>query len=181
MYMFTSLGPEYSGPANVCANSCTGGRSACPGVVLHVCDDPGLVRILSQKAWSGISVRIVFDEGQVREPSCSNQLARMKELLEGGAELYRLRVGTGFAILHDKLWVVDGRWVFTGSLNPTSNGFLNNSENLVEIDIPGVAIDAMSRIDSLLSRAEPVTNEYLDERLREQSERGRSGSTRQRR
>ena len=105
----------------------------------------------------------------------------MKELLDGGAELYRLRVGPGFAILHDKLWVVDGRWVFTGSLNPTSNGFLNNSENLVEIDVPGVALDAMSRIDSLLSRAEAVTEEYLNERLSEQSERRRLGSTRQRR
>ena len=87
----------------------------------------------------------------------------------------------GFAILHDKLWVVDGRWVFTGSLNLSNNGFLNNSENLVEIYIAHVAIDAMSRIDSLPSRAETVTEEYLDERLHEQSERRRLGSTRQRR
>ena len=90
-----------------------------------------------------------------------------------------LQAGPSLPVCSDG--AVDGRWVFTGSLNPTSNGFLNNSENLVEIDIPGVAIDAMSRIDSLLSRAELVTEEYLDERLREQSERGRSGSTRQRR
>ena len=84
----------------------------------------------------------------------------------------------GFAILHDKPWVVDGRWVCTGSLNLSNNGFLNNSENLVEIDIAHFVIDAMSRIDSLYSRAELVTEKYLDERLREQLQRGGRGSRR---
>ena len=140
-------------------------------------DDPALVRILSQKAREGISVRMVFDDSQVWSPSCSSQLARMMELLEWGAELYRLRVGPGFAILHHKLWVVDGRWVFTGSLNPTNNGFSNNDENLVEIDIPDVAIEALTHVDALLSRAVLVTSEHLNDCMRHQLERRRSKSS----
>ena len=103
------------------------------------------------------------------------------ELLEWGAELYRLRVGRGFAILHHKLWVIDGRWVFTGSLNPTNNGFSNNDENLVEIDIPDVAVDALTHVDSLLSSAVLVTSEYLNECMRVREERRRSKSSSARR
>ena len=71
---------------------------------LYCIDDAELVRALSLKARDGVQVRLVLDEGQVRKPSCSMQLQRMLELIEWGASVYRLRVGTGFALLHHKLW-----------------------------------------------------------------------------
>ena len=147
---------------------------------LYCMDDLELVQIISQKSRHGVSVQMVFDESQVRSPSCSSQLVRMLELIEMGAALYRLRVGPGFAVLHQKLLVIDGRWVFTGSLNPTNNGFSNNDENLVEIDVPSLAVDALTHIDSLITRAEPVTNEFLYEciRAREEKKRSRSSSAR---
>ena len=144
-------------------------------------DDLGLVEIISQKSARGISVQMVFDENQVRSPSCANQHVRMLELLGMGASLYRLRVGSGFAILHHKLWVVDGRWVFTGSLNPTNNGFTNNDENLVEIDVPSLTIEALTHIDSLIARAEPLTSDFLYECVRAADERRRSRSSSARR
>ena len=147
---------------------------------LYCMDDLRLIEIISQKPVQGVSVQMVFDEGQVRSPSCANQHVRMLELMGMGASLYRLRVGSGFSILHQKLWVVDGRWVFTGSLNPTNNGFTNNDENLVEIDVPGLAADALSHIDSLIARAEPLTSDFVYECIRviEEKKRSRSSSAR---
>ena len=41
-------------------------------------------------------------------------------------------VGAGFAILHHKLWVVDGETLFSGSVNPTHHGLTCNDAHLLE-------------------------------------------------
>ena len=171
----------FTGPAM--RTALEGRLRGCEGSIraaLYCMDDLGLVEIISEKSVQGVSVQMVFDENQVRSPSCVNQHVRMLELLGMGASLYRLRVDSGFAILHQKLWVVDGRWVFTGSLNPTNNGFSNNDENLVEIDVPSLAAEALTHIDSLIARAEPLTSEFLYECVHavEERKRSRSSSTR---
>ena len=101
----------------------------------------------------------------------------MIELQEWGVELFRLRVGSGYTILHDKLWVIDGRLVFSGSVNPTYNGLTNNEENLLEVVEPKVATDALAHLDSLRARAEPVTLEFLMEHAQICESRRRSRST----
>ena len=105
----------------------------------------------------------------------------MIELQEWGADLYRLRVGPGFSILHHKLWVVDGRLVFSGSVNPTYNGLTNNEENLIEAAQPEAAADALAHVDSLIARAEHVTREFLNECALNQESRRRSRSSSNRR
>ena len=144
---------------------------------LYCYDDSELTRILSQKVQKGVFVQLIFDDNQIRNPSCSHQIARMIELQEWGAELFRLRVGSGYTILHDKLWVVDGRLVFSGSVNPTYNGLTNNEENLLEVVEPKVATDALAHLDSLRARAEPVTMEFLMEHAQSCESRRRSRST----
>ena len=144
---------------------------------LYCFDDSELTRIISRKARDGMSVQLIFDDSQIRNPSCSHQIARMIDLQEWGVELFRLRVGSGYTILHDKLWVIDGRLVFSGSVNPTYNGLTNNEENLLEVIEPKVAADALTHLDSLRARAEPVTMEFLMEHAQSCESRRRSRST----
>ena len=66
-------------------------------------------------------------------------------------------------------------------MNPTNNGFANNDENLVEINNPDAAFDALTHVDSLFSRATLVTNEYLNDCMRSQLEKRRSNSLSRRR
>ena len=144
---------------------------------LYCYDDSELTRILSQKAQRGVLVQLIFDDSQVRNPSCSHQIARMIELQEWGAELFRLRVGSGYTILHHKLWVVDGTTLFSGSVNPTYNGLTNNEENLLEITEPKAVTDALAHLESLRERAELITREFLSEHAQIFESRRRSRST----
>ena len=148
---------------------------------LYCVDDAELVRTLSLKARDGVQVRLVLDEGQVRRPSCSMQLQRMLELIEWGASVYRLRVGSGFAILHHKMWVVDGETLFSGSVNPTHHGLTCNEEHLLEIKHVEAVSDALAHIEGLVARATPVTTAYVSELIHTQRERRRSASASARR
>ena len=148
---------------------------------LYCIDDAELVRALSLKARDGVQVRLVLDESQVRKPSCSMQLQRMLELIEWGASVYRLRVGTGFAILHHKLWVVDGETLLSGSVNPTHHGLTCNEEHLLEIKHVGAVNDALAHIEGLVARATLVTTAYVSELIHSQRERRRSASASARR
>ena len=148
---------------------------------LYCVDDAELVRILSLKARDGVQVRLVLDESQVRKPSCSMQLQRMLELIEWGASVYRLRVGTGFAILHHKMWVVDGETLLSGSVNPTHHGLTCNEEHLLEIKHVEAVSDALAHIEGLVARAALVTTAYVSEQIHTQRERRRSASASARR
>ena len=143
---------------------------------LYCIDDAELVRALSLKARDKVEVRLVLDESQMRNPSCSMQLERVLELIEQGASVYRLRVGPGFAILHHKLWVVDGETLLSGSVNPTHHGLTCNEEHLLEIRHVGAVSDALAHIEGLIARATPVTTTYVSELIHSQRERRRSAS-----
>ena len=109
------------------------------------------------------------------------QLQRMLELIEWGASVYRLRVGTGFAIPHHKLWVVDGETLFSGSVNPTHHGLTCNEEHLLEIRHVGAVSEALAHIEGLIARATLVTTAYVSELIHTQRERRRSASASARR
>ena len=145
---------------------------------LYCFDDSEVVRILCQRARDGVSVKMVLDESQLRNPSCSNQLARMLELCEWGAELYRYKVGPGFMILHHKLWVIDGSTLLSGSVNPTHNGLTNNEEHLLEVNSQGAVVDALSHLESLFSRATFITAEFITEAMHVQEAKRRGSSLR---
>ena len=157
------------------------GAEASIAGALYCVDDAELVRALSLKARDGVEVRLVLDEGQVRNPSCSMQLQRMLELIEWGASVYRLRVGPGFAILHHKMWVVDGETLLSGSVNPTHNGLTCNEEHLLKIQHVGAVSDALAHIEELVARGTLVTTTYVSEHIHTQRERRRSASASARR
>ena len=109
------------------------------------------------------------------------QLQRMLELIERGVTLYRLRVGPGFAILHHKLWIVDGSTLISGSLNPTQHGMSCNDEHVLVIHHDEAITSALEHVAGLLTRATMVTTAFVSEMIHSQQERRRSASASARR
>jgi phospholipase D len=66
----------------------------------------------------------------VMEKQQKSQYSEFDKLFSGG-------VGVSWddnsALMHHKVFVIDGKIVVTGSCNPTENGFENNDENIVVI------------------------------------------------
>ncbi|MCA9540252.1 MAG: lamin tail domain-containing protein, partial [Myxococcales bacterium] len=75
--------------------------------------------------------------------------------VRGYEELQRLnvpmQVGNQNHIMHNKFFVVDGRFVLTGTGNITPTGFNRNDNNFVLIDSPQVAADFTAEFEQMLS------------------------------
>ena len=124
--------------------------------VLYCIDDFDVCQLVGQKARDGIRVELLLDAGQCSGPSCSGQLARLLELAEWGAEIRTLRAGPGFAVVHDKLWLVDASKVVTGSVNPTGNGFRNNVENMAVFTYLDAVVPVVEEFSTLFGRGVAV-------------------------
>ena len=95
---------------------------------------PEVVRALVNAHRRGVDVKIVLDEkGNRSKPS----LAAMSLVAGAGIPL---RTNDRYAIMHDKVIIVDGRTVETGSFNYTRAGARTNSENVLVIrEMPEIA------------------------------------------
>jgi phosphatidylserine/phosphatidylglycerophosphate/cardiolipin synthase-like enzyme len=71
----------------------------------------------------GVSVVVIVDKGQKSQKS-----SMYHRLLAKGVPVY---VDSMHAIAHNKIIIIDGASVFTGSFNFTGNAENNNAENLV--------------------------------------------------
>lgn len=93
-----------------------------------------MVRALVDAHRRGVDVKIVLDEkGNRNKPS----LAAMNLVAGAGIPL---RTNGRYAIMHDKVIIVDGHTVETGSFNYTRAGARTNSENVLVIrEMPEIA------------------------------------------
>ncbi|BEO69150.1 hypothetical protein SMQE31_46580 (plasmid) [Serratia marcescens] len=95
---------------------------------------PEVVRALIQAHRRGVDVKVVLDDKGNRNRSGQ---AAMNTLVNAGIPV---RTNSHYAILHDKVMIVDGRTVETGSMNFTRSGATRNSENVLVIrDMPALA------------------------------------------
>ena len=70
--------------------------------------------------------------------------------------------GNQFHIMHNKFFVIDGRYVFTGTGNMTPTGFDRNDNNYVFIDSPQVAADFTDEFEQMLRGASAPRRIPLD-------------------
>ncbi len=93
-------------------------------------DDIGSAVLSRSKA--GVKVRGVFDEGQMQSNQGTEydalKRARLNILLDGNSGL-----------LHDKVFIVNGQIVITGSYNFSASAENSNDENLIIIHDPTIA------------------------------------------
>lgn len=95
---------------------------------------PEVVRVLVDAHRRGVDVKIVLDEKGNRNKA---SVAAMNLVARAGISL---RTNDRYAIMHDKVIIVDGHTVETGSFNYTRVGARKNSENVLVIsEMPEIA------------------------------------------
>jgi len=104
----------------------------------------GLVRDLEEALDRGVSVEIYLnmksDHGMPTNDAIERQF---KSLIEKGAKIYKF---THYYLLHDKLLIVDGRYVVDGSTNWSVSALKSNYESTVLIDSPELAAAKLARL-----------------------------------
>lgn len=95
---------------------------------------PDIVRALADARKRGVEVRIVVDEKGNRGKA---SIAAMNYAVNNGIEL---RTDGDYKIQHDKVMIIDGETVETGSFNYTASAERYNSENALVISgVPELA------------------------------------------
>ncbi|MCB9419569.1 MAG: hypothetical protein H6667_07185 [Ardenticatenaceae bacterium] len=90
----------------------------------------------------GLTVRVVTD-------SDNGDLPGIRRLRRGGISVVEDK-RTG--LMHDKFIVVDGRYVWMGSLNYTTNGVYCNNNNLVRFDSSRLAANYTAEMDEMYDK-----------------------------
>ncbi|MBN2800057.1 MAG: lamin tail domain-containing protein [Deltaproteobacteria bacterium] len=96
------------------------------------------------RAWErGVKVRFVGDAGHVS--SSGYQAMRDAHI--------PMSIGNLTHIMHEKFFVVDGRFVFSGTANFTSSDMAYNSNNYIVVDSPEVANDFTDEFNQMFNGA----------------------------
>jgi hypothetical protein len=115
---------------------------------------PSVVDALA-RAWErGVELRFVGDARYME--SGADGYVRMQRLN------IPMIVGNMYSIMHNKFFIVDERWVVSGTGNITSSGFTRNDNNWVIIDSPQVADDFQAEFDQLFSGRFGAAKEFND-------------------
>ena len=92
-------------------------------------DSEPIVNALIELEERGVNVRVVTDED-------NSELTSINRLRRNGISVIEDKRS---AIMHNKFIVIDGRYVWTGSMNFTTNGIYCNNNNMARIDSPEFA------------------------------------------
>lgn len=104
---------------------------------------PSVVDAL-ERAWArGVELRVVGDARHLE--SGGGGYVRMENLN------VPIIVGNLYNIMHNKFFLVDDRWVVSGTGNITSSGYTRNDNNWAIIDSPQVAADFQAEFDQMFN------------------------------
>lgn len=103
----------------------------------------------------GVSVKVIFDEGQLTGPgSQHNVLDTAGVLVKKDKPDYTT---VSYSEMHNKFAVIDKRIVITGSYNWTANATNNNDENLLVITSSSIAKEYNTAFDRIWAHAVGLT------------------------
>lgn len=116
---------------------------------------PDIMKALADAHDRGVDVRIVVDERGNRNKS---SLAAMNYIVNHGIPL---RTDHHYPIQHDKVMIIDGDTVETGSFNYTASAERRNSENVVVIhNVPALADDYLQHWQTRWEYGEEYRSAY---------------------
>ena len=111
-----------------------------------------IARALSAAHGRGVKVRVVIDRLGARQKKCvapSLQTAGIPVVVDGN-----------HAIFHDKVMVIDGAKLLTGSFNFTQNAENRNAENLLVLsDVPDLAAKYEAEFERHRAHSLPLATE----------------------
>ena len=84
----------------------------------------------------GVDVEVIVDKTSARQSKSGSRYSAATFLSNAGIPVW---VDTKVAIAHNKVMVIDGETVITGSFNFTAAAEKNNAENLLVLDDPALA------------------------------------------
>jgi len=99
----------------------------------------------------GVDVRVIVDSGQLKEDR-SDKL-RVASLASSGVPVL---VDTVPGLMHDKVMVIDGETVLTGSFNYTWGAEHWNAENLLQIHDPVLAAEYLQNWNERAGQSHPL-------------------------
>lgn len=102
-------------------------------------DAEPIVNALITLEGRGVTVRVVTDEDNA-------ELSSIRRLRRGGISVIEDKRR---ALMHNKFIVIDGRFLWVGSMNFTSNGVYCNNNNLVRFDSPELAENYTVEMDEM--------------------------------
>jgi phosphatidylserine/phosphatidylglycerophosphate/cardiolipin synthase-like enzyme len=102
---------------------------------------PEILNALQQAVQRGVKVRAIYDRSQRDDTkTLADDLAGSGVQRNYGSQ----------KIMHDKVLVIDGQTVVTGSFNFTTNAERFNAENMVVIHDPKIAAQFLANFEQLL-------------------------------
>lgn len=102
-------------------------------------DAEPLVDALIELEARGVPVYVVTDTD-------NGDLSSIRRLRRGGISVVE---DERSGLMHDKFIVIDGRYVWAGSLNFTTNGIYCNNNNLVRFDAPALAANYSAELNEM--------------------------------
>jgi phosphatidylserine/phosphatidylglycerophosphate/cardiolipin synthase-like enzyme len=102
-------------------------------------DAEPMVNALVELENRGVVVRVVTDED-------NGSLSSINRLRRNGISVIEDKRS---ALMHDKFVVIDGRYVWTGSMNFTTNGVYCNNNNIVRFDSPELAANYTAELSEM--------------------------------
>ncbi|GAB4276019.1 MAG: phospholipase D-like domain-containing protein [Candidatus Promineifilaceae bacterium] len=102
-------------------------------------DSVVMTEALMDRETAGVEVRVVTDED-------NGDLSSIRRLRNNGTSVVEDK-RTG--LMHDKFVVIDGRILWVGSLNYTTNGVYCNNNNVVRIESPRLAANYTAEMDEM--------------------------------
>lgn len=108
-------------------------------VAAYDLDAEPIINALIDLRARGVTVRVVTDED-------NGDLPGIRRLRRGGISVVEDK---RTSLMHDKFIVVDGRYVWMGSLNFTTNGVYCNNNNLVRFDSSRLAANYTAEMDEM--------------------------------
>lgn len=112
---------------------------------LYDLDSQSITNALIEAHQRKVKVRIFAENDNVDE----EEFQRLK-----ASGIPVLDDGTNEGLMHHKFFVIDGRYIWTGSYNPTYRGAYKNNNNVVWIDSPALATNFTQEFRELFVLAE---------------------------
>jgi phosphatidylserine/phosphatidylglycerophosphate/cardiolipin synthase-like enzyme len=103
----------------------------------------------------GVDVEVIVDKSSARQSTSGSRYSAATYLTNAGIPVW---VDTKVAIAHNKVMVIDGQRVITGSFNFTASAQSRNAENLLVIEDPALAAQYRTNWE----RRRAVSTQYVE-------------------
>lgn len=100
-------------------------------VMAYAFTSPPIAQALAEAYERGVDVKILIDRSQLKE-----KYSQLSFLLQKGIPIF---IDPAVGIAHNKILILDERWVQTGSFNFSRAAETKNAENVLLIDDPSLA------------------------------------------